>query len=290
MKKSAVISIIAGFALVIVGVVTVITSFAMGVKEQIRHVLDIKEIEGFVIYSETYEDITSMDFDINAADLKITEGDEFSIEYSRQDNADFKTYVDEYGIWHINGSLFSKDIRLSNFISWIVNSNNQTVYITIPKNTNLADMDIRINAGNVEWDTIECDSCKIDVNAGNIEINKIAVNNDFAVDCKAGNIEVKSCTAENLNMSVDVGNIEVENCSSSNIYMSVDAGNVDWSGDVVESIEVDNDMGNVVVCLPGSTKNYNIYAESDMGSLILNDKDYSGVDKTISINNNAAKK
>ena len=290
MKKSTAVCLIAGFTFIILGIITVLASISMGVIGQVKDMAIIGNDKDFKVYNETYDSVNSIDFDINAANLEITDGDEFSIKYSKQDKADFETYVDENGVWHINGSIFDKRIILANIISMAVNNNKQTIYITIPADAELSDISVKLDAGNIEWDSIKGNSCNIDLNAGNIELSRADIKSDFELDCSAGNVELESCTAQKLNMSVDAGNIDVGYCIASEVYMSVDAGNIEWRGDIEENINVDSNMGNVTIRMPGNTDDYNIYADSDLGSITLNDKEYSGLDKTISINNNASKK
>lgn len=289
MKKSIAACLISGFIFIVLGIITIITSVSMGVAEEIGNIFDESNIENLKTYTETYDSVTSIDFDVDAADLEVTVGDVFSIEYSKQENADFETCVDENGVWHIKGSQFSRKVRLSNIISWFVNNDKQTIYITIPADTVLSNVDIKADAGNIVWDSIRCDDCNISLNAGNIELDRADVSGSFVLECAAGNIEADSCTAQKIDMSADAGNIEIGAGEASEVYISVDMGNIEWSGDVGKSMNMDSNMGNITIRLPGSTDDYNIYADSNMGSITLNDRDYSGLEQSISVNNSASK-
>lgn len=228
MKKSMAVFLISGLILTVAGAITIITSVGMGVGEQIKNDINdaITEPQRSVTYE--YEDVKKIDFEINAANVSISEGDTFSITYTEYNNSDFETYVDDSGTWHIDGSLY-KPHKLFGMITRIKNIAEIPVYITIPSDYEMSDAYINVNAGNVEWQNINCKDCSIIASAGNVEI----------------------------------------------------------SGDISGSINIEANMGNIEVYLTDDIENYNLAAKSNMGSVVINGKEYSGVSENVTVTNDA---
>lgn len=270
MKKSVAVCLISGFVLIAIGIITVIISASMGVAGQIRDSFNDASPGNYEAVYNEFVDVKSIDFEINRANLEVSEGDVFSIKYQKHSNSDFECYIDEDGEWHISGSVRSKRLSLYNIISWFENGEKDTIYITIPAGTELSDFDLEVNAGNVEWKDITAGDFDIDVNAGNIELYGVNIIGKMEISCSAGNVEV-------------------DNASVSDLYISLSAGNVDWSGDARGNINADSNMGNVTIRLSGDVDDYNYDVNSNMGSVTLNGKEYEGWSETINIQNGAEK-
>lgn len=269
MKKSVIICLVSGFLCIAVGIAMIIASFSMGVGERINNAIEGASTGNLVELNESYDSINSINFEVSAANLEVKVGDEFSINYSKQADADFKTYVND-GVWYIEGSQFENKFHFTNIFSWFKNVEQQTIYITVPAQAVFDDVSIRVDAGNLEWGNINCTNLSVELNAGNIELEKVNAEGNIVLNCEAGNIEIGAGSAYEVHISSDLGNVE-------------------WRGDVEKNISAESNMGNVSLYLAGDEEDYNIYAEANLGNISLNDKEYAGVENSLNINNSAEK-
>ncbi len=267
MKKTMIACLVSGFVFIAIGVIIVITSVSMGVTGHIKDSFN-EASENYEMVYEEYEIATALDFDLEGSNVVVEEGYVFSIRYPKYKNSDFQSYIDADGIWHIEGALHNTRFSLTSMFFNLIYDKEDKIYITVPEDLVLTDIDINADAGNIECSNIIADTLSIDVDAGNIEISKADISGKIEIDCAMGNVDIEKTIASGLDINVDMGNIE-------------------WNGVVDGDIHAENNMGNITIELPGSIKSYNYTATSNMGNITLNGEQYAGFSETVNVSNDA---
>ncbi|MBQ9886851.1 MAG: DUF4097 family beta strand repeat protein [Lachnospiraceae bacterium] len=269
MKKGAIISLIIAIIFIILGAIAVATAFSMGAASHLRDEYHNETANVKDLKYEEYKNVDSISFEISAGDYEISQGEAFSIRYPEYEGSDFETFVDADGMWHISGAVYSKK-SIFNFIPLFGWHKNNKVYITIPADAEFSSVNVKLNAGNVEWQGLSGNGCIIEINAGNFEITDIDLHKGLELKCAAGNLTLNNCHAGNLDVKLDAGNAEL-------------------NGEIDGDINVKSNMGNVELNLRGNLDDYNYKIEGSLGNIELNGKEYSGLSKEVTVDNGADK-
>lgn len=188
--------------------------------------------------SDTVElsgDLDTIEVNMSYAGITIEYGDDFHIEYDLP-----KGYVPEIDLNNGTLSIENKNTLTIGNHGW----NDFSMVIVIPEGTELEKLDVKLNAGNLEIEDIPVNNFKVNCDAGNIEVEKI----DCArmnVEVDAGNIEIRDCTITEFMVSADAGNIEMHNSSIDTIKADADAGNIESHNCTINSGSVETDLGNI---------------------------------------------
>lgn len=199
--------------------------------------------EGGESFTETYQDVHSIDIDVHYSDILIESGDDFRVD---------ATNVSRYfSSSEKNGTLKIKEKR--NWF-WMGNSFGRIV-VTIPTDTILRNLEIDSGAGKIEIDKIVADQLEISQGAGVLKINE----GDFLktnIDGGAGKIDIDSSMLNNLDLDAGVGNIDIE---------AMLTGNSD----------IDSGVGEINLKLLGTKEDYRIHVEKGVGSIQIDGENYS---------------
>ena len=191
-------------------------------------------------YDFSKEKITDIAIDMNAADVNIQVGDEFSVETSFPEKY-APTVNLENGKLAITQKQNMKD--LGGF-------DDLKLDIVVPGDAKLDTLKIDIAAGDVDIQDVKVDKLNLDANAGDIDINDI-IADKVEVDANAGDINVMDATAK----SIDV---------------NVNAGDVDITG-TFDKIDCDCDLGDIDIDAPNTDRS-NIDVDCALGSVNVNAK------------------
>ena len=142
-----------------------------------------------------------------------------------------------------NGKLVAsqKNVFKLNFMS--INSPKLT--IKLGKDVNLSNLEMRIDAGDINMKGV-----KSDYMYGNFD---------------AGNINISNCEFRKAEVKCDAGNIKVTDTKTSILKIDVDAGNVDLGTTTFEDLTVKTDIGSVNVNGVEDVEGYDIDCKVDAG-------------------------
>ena len=128
---------------------------------------------------------------------------------------------------------------------------------------NLADLDepeLIITLGT----DVKINNLEMKINAGDIDMK--GVNADyFYGDFDAGNIEIDNCTFRKVEIDADAGNIEIDNSDTKILKIETDAGNIEINNTALEDVEVNTDFGNVEIHGIDDLSSYSIECKVDAG-------------------------
>lgn len=102
-------------------------------------------------------------------------------------------------------------------------------------------------------DDIDINDIEIEIDAGNLEMNNIVFNEMTGV-FSAGNVEVNNSTCDSMEISADAGNIEIRDTGFETLFVRSDFGSIDVDG--IRDID-----------------SYSISAECDVGSVEIDGRD-----------------
>lgn len=255
-NKVVVTMLLAGFAFVLVG-------FALRGAQQLRSIYTDSDNSLNWINSETvdiyeeFENITNLDLDIDAYDVRIEEHDGENIIVEG-------TVRETLAVTKKGNTLNFKEN--DHFFHWDMGSISNgagTITIKVPKGTVFNQVSIDLDAGSVTIvNSLEARNVEFDVDAGSIDATKIIANRtEFNVD--AGGIDIQSLDSQDTEVDVDAGSFTA-------IVVGVEQ---DYSYDVscdLGSLQV----GSYYVDGISNEENYrggnrNIEAECSVGSITI---------------------
>lgn len=133
------------------------------------------------------------------------------------------------------------------------------VVVIIPNNSILDTVRIEAGAGRVLIEELNCKNAKIDLGAGEVEINKINVADSIKLSGGVGGLNIHDGQLNNLDADLGVGKF------TANLYLT-------------GKNDIDAGVGEVDLRLLGKTQDYSFEIEKGMGEIKLNnEKIKSGV-------------
>lgn len=194
-------------------------------------------------FTETYNDLDSIDIDVSYSSIIVQPGKEFGV---RAQNVSRKFSMDEK-----NGNLKIKEKK-----SWFWGSHSSgEIIITVPEKAVLDDLTIDSGAGKIEINQVTANQLDISQGAGVLTIR----NGNFTktdIDGGAGKIDISSSILHNLVLDAGVGKVDVEAMITGN--SSIDCG-----------------VGGIYLRLLGSKEDYRIHVEKGLGSIKINGQSYN---------------
>ena len=126
-----------------------------------------------------------------------------------------------------------------------MNINSPKLTIKLGKDVNLSNLEMRIDAGDINMKGV-----KSDYMYGNFD---------------AGNINISNCEFRKAEVKCDAGNIKVTDTKTSILKIDVDAGNIDLGNTTFEDLTVKTDIGSVNVDGVEDVEGYDIDCKVDAG-------------------------
>ncbi len=193
-----------------------------------------KSVEG---REELEGEVTSIDFDVDFADVKIAYGDTFAVSYSMPENLVPKINIKD-------GVLSVKSTQTTNFSFPFNVSGDYEIVLTLPEGTELDDLSMNLDAGDITIKGIKATNLNMDVDAGDIKLSDIEADN-FQIDVDAGNFEINGVNVQRMTIDVDAGNVDIRDSVIGTITADVDAGNIESHNSTISAGNCEVDMGNI---------------------------------------------
>lgn len=185
-------------------------------------------------YSTVAEDIRRLEVDVQNAEIYIFSTEEEQIRFDSNRKKEI-------------GRVEGKTLKLVEE-TFLEETLVLEVYIPIGL---LKEMDIKAAGGIVNADKLVADEVSIEIDAGEVEVNQMIVNNQADIQTNAGKIVVGFFEGPKL--------------------------------------EMDCDMGAIMVVCEGNKDDYNYKMECGMGQITFDEESYSGLGEKIHINNGSSK-
>lgn len=267
MKRSKKIAMI-GAACIVLGIVIAAVGYVMGGRPGLY--LDKSGIhsgvhsddkqsafKGSRLEKTKLSDISSVKIELSAGNIYILPADDYYLEYQID-------YTEKANYEIKNGCLIMKDsAKDDQFIGFNFGVKNEAyVKLYVPSER-------WVQAKEVSEDPDHQKMLKevdIELNAGNVEIETIFTNR-LKVDMDAGNLSIGYCRSANAELENNAGNIDIDTLETNKGDISMDCGNLKIVRAAFEDMEVENDLGNVEMAVKGTAQDYKMDLETDMGSI-----------------------
>ncbi len=218
-----------------------------------------------VSYQDTYSDVTSIDMEITFGEVKIIEGDTFSIKGERVPENSLESYVDEDGTWVIRQNMdhmnlvdfMGLDLSVGNFLHW-KGARTSTITITVPHNFVADDISVEIKAGEVEAERILAETGSFHVSTGRLVIDELDIDEESDYRIGAGSMLLNKVSVKNITVDCGVGEVVIR-------------------GKVIGDNEVSCDIGSVEMYLEGEKDDYSYDISASIGNIDIDNNSYHGI-------------
>lgn len=152
--------------------------------------------------SETYTGITDLDIELSAGTLQIMESDTQEVRFETS-NIDSRLHLKYYVE---DGELI---VETRKNLAGLVNSPDiGTIYLFLPKDVTLDEVDIEVGAGGFYVDSIKANSLKVGVGAGEAVIDSFrALETEF--QCGTGRMEASGDPGVMMDVNCGIGEAEI---------------------------------------------------------------------------------
>lgn len=227
--------------------ITIITSIAGGFYVAFN-ALSITSDER-VSYNKTFQDVENLSIECSSNSVTIKEGSEFKVEASNV-SENYKVKLESNGTLKLYNDGFQFE-----FFNFVLNESSGTVTIYLPTD-------------------FTAKKTYIDAGTDNLTINHLKTDR-LELNGSVGNINGSDITANEADLDASVGNLTLSDINITNSDIDGSVGNISLTGSLLGTNSIDGSTGNITLHLTGSSDDYNIKADTSLGNLKLNGKEYS---------------
>jgi hypothetical protein len=226
-------------------------------------------------YEESYTGVTGIDMDIEFGEVKLVEGDTFSIDATRIPENSLEAYVDDDGTWVIRQdaknnnfmNIFGFNISIGNILRWDRNLTPRII-ITVPQDFVADNISLLVKAGNVEAEELQAANGSFQVSAGRLAVNKLVITEESDYIIGAGQMSLRNVSLRDISVECGVGDVTI-------------AGSVSGDSDIICNV------GNVDLDLDGKEEDYSYDISASIGNINIDNNSYHSISNRI-INNATA--
>ena len=142
----------------------------------------------------------------------------------------------------------------------------QSVEITLPKDHKFHTMEIEIDAGELDADSLTAENIGLDIGAGRMTVNRLEV--------------------KNTDINVGAGEVIIESGNIGTMDLDVGMGSFQMKGNITDDLDADCGMGNMDMSLLGQYVDHDYEVDCGMGSVRIGDMTYSGMSSGQNVDNN----
>ena len=113
---------------------------------------------------------------------------------------------------------------------------------------------------------VSLENLEMDINAGDIDMKNIHADY-FYGDFDAGNIIIKNSVFAKADLEADAGNIQINDSDIKILKIQTDAGNIEIKDTDLEKVDISSDFGNVVIKGLDNIEDYDIECHVDAGAI-----------------------
>lgn len=218
----------------------------------------VEVLDGDFDYNVAYSgELRALEIKIGVHGLKIEEGTGKDIRIEGKNCDKIQCYVKE-------GTLYVKDVGKNKKFMRI---NDRELVLTVPEGICWEEADIDADLGYVIIGTLDTRTAQLDAEMGSIEIERL--------------------TADKTDIEAEKGNIQIGFAQIGKLDVSADMGNVEIIGSVEGNVKAQANMGSIELILDQEEDDFNYEFTAEMGSVVLNGVEYSGVSRKKKIENGA---
>lgn len=245
---------------------------------------------------EALDAFDSLDIDCTFSDVNVIKSDHYGISYyvSKSNVPQYKVSDGELKLEQPKGIIREKGRYRFRFHFDIDDIEEDYINIYVPENfagkslkiktssgdvsldaMNFKKVKLENDFGDVNFDSIECETFDADLSSGSVDINQLKGNSIKAVT-KFGNLDIKTIQASESKLESESGTIDVDKIVGNRLDVKSKFGSIELKkADVSEKVDVECESGDVAL---GGIVAKDVQVESKFGSVeigIDNMEDYS---------------
>lgn len=231
-----------------------------------------EEQADFTTLDQSYQGVEKLNVDIGYGEVRIVNGDKFSISAENILEGELESYV-ENGTWYIrednhhDSHIFGMHFPLRRVLSWD-HEFTPKITVILPEGFVAEEADLKVGAGTLKAD----------------ELN--AVEGEFKVDAGEMNIE-KLSVSEKSEYNVGTGEMTLQNTDINDITVDCGVGYVRIDGSVAGENSIKCGIGNVELLLNGDNRDYNYDVTCGIGQVDIDGRNYSNISGKYTSNDSA---
>lgn len=246
-----------------IGILLIIIGFSTGAGEisasRFYYGKEIRSEDMFELQEVKKEPINSIKIGMAYGTLTVQEGDNFSVEGSYLLKEDFKNEI-ENGVWKL-GNDNIESIANWGFRNWSYFEKEQQLIVTIPKDFEADELQIRIGAGKALIEKTLADKIELQVGAGELIVEELIA-------------------ANKLKSSVGAGSIKIKNADAANTTIQCGVGQFEYNGILKKESTINCGIGQIQLDLTGKKEDYSYSVNCGIGEVKVGDNQYNFVTNT----------
>ena len=211
------------------------------------------------------EDIKRIVLDIDAAEVKVRPGAEFSLS-----DRNLKNGVSG-DTWYI-GSNEKRFYILGHSVPIVSRFFYQDSHtITIPRGADLEEIEFSVGVGEIDIDELAAKKITLNVDAGELKAEKIEADTS-ELSVHAGELKIDELlSGAETKLSVDVGELNIKGGSIGGIEAKCNIGELNFTGEITGNGTVKCDVGEVNMKIWGNPADFDINTKHGIGSVNVKD-------------------
>lgn len=219
--------------------------------------------------SDTLEPFKSIELDIEYADVELVDSDRFAVEYCTM--AEYGEPVCEVK----NGKLIfceSHSVRLFNvdlfYSSFGVSTEEARYYvrIEIPKDTDLKNVSLDIESGNLDITSLQADALNISNEYGDTSLNQYK-GGSLNIQMESGNLSLGALDTADAKIYNEYGKVNISDAKGSRLTIQAESSDCQIDRLQFSDTEIENEYGNISLGLPGDLDSYGFDLRAEYGDI-----------------------
>ncbi|MCL1797982.1 MAG: DUF4097 domain-containing protein [Eggerthellaceae bacterium] len=227
------------------------------------------ESKDVVRINESYTKLTSININIDTAEVRLVEGDSFALE------GRYNSFLQSFEVDERDGVLTIKGKNLAH--GWwgvgFFDTSGNSLTLTYPKGTNFENVDIKLSLGSLEMRNLDADSLAVNLALGDF--------NGSALSAQTMNasLNLGSCTLRDLTVteladfSLDSGSLQLKDSAVNNLSVKNSLGSFEYSGELKGRTKATLDLGSLTFDLTNREQELSYTIDVDLGSIRINGKE-----------------
>ena len=172
-----------------------------------------KDAPGNMREYDVRQDMENLEIELTGSKLEIRTGEKFALSANHK-------YL---SVKDTGGVLVLKETKKV----WGLSSKTPTIILTLPEDMVFGKIDIQSGAGTIKAEALTTEDLRIELGAGEMEIESLTASNSSKLECGAGEMNIDSGELANLTLNLGAGDIELRSRLTGNSNLDYGVGELD---------------------------------------------------------------
>lgn len=167
------------------------------------------------------------------------------------------------------------------WFNWRKDRNNAVVYLSLPKDIVLREIELEFGAGEIDTAVLQADNIDIEFGAGVCNVDELKADK-ISLSVGAGQANIETLTAREAELEVGAGELVVRDADvTGNMDLDIGMGNAEIYGTITGDMDADCNMGNLTMQLTGLEEDHSYYVDCAMGSVTVGGHTYAAIGDSV---------